>query len=59
MIDRLGELLAGRDVRLVGLFLDISDGTLQILRGDGFTTLTDAETDELAHLMEARPPEPA
>lgn len=59
MIDRLGELLAGRDVRLVGLFLDISDGTLQILRADGFTTLTDAETDELAHLMEARPPEPA
>lgn len=59
MIDRLGELLEDRDVRLVGLFLDISDGTLQILRADGFTTLTDAETDELAHLMEARPPEPA
>ena len=58
MIDRLGEILAGRDVRLVGLFLDISDGTLQILRDDAFTTLTDAETDELAHLTEARP-EPA
>ncbi|MGH3353273.1 MAG: SulP family inorganic anion transporter [Nocardioides sp.] len=59
MIDRLGELLADRDVRVVGLFLDIADGKLQILRDDAFTTLTDAETDELAHLMEARPPEPA
>ncbi|TQL70168.1 carbonic anhydrase [Nocardioides albertanoniae] len=58
MIDRLGDLLGDRDVRLVGLFLDISDGKLQILRGDAFTTLTDAETDELAHLMETRP-EPA
>lgn len=52
MIDRLAALLGDRDVRLVGLFLDITDGTMQILRDQAFTTLTDAETDELSHLVE-------
>ncbi|WP_309080620.1 SulP family inorganic anion transporter [Zhihengliuella sp.] len=46
-LDQLERLLDGRDVRLIGLFLDVADGTLQVLHGDRFEPLTDAEADLL------------
>ena len=57
-LDRLVEMLGDRAerVQLVGLFLDIADGTVDVLRDDRFVPLTDGELVELAHL---RQPDPA
>jgi len=54
-LDRLREVLGERPVRLVGLFFDVADGTLHVLRGDRFTPLLDAEVRELAHLNGVTP----
>ncbi|GAA3712488.1 SulP family inorganic anion transporter [Zhihengliuella alba] len=44
-LDQVKRQLGGRDIRLIGLFLDVADGTLQVLHGDRFEPLTDAEAD--------------
>lgn len=53
-LDRLTEVLGDRAerVQLVGLFLDIADGTVAVLRDDRFVPLTDGELVELAHLRQ-------